>query len=117
MISNKRSAIDSLPPEAEAISKRLMRGLDAEQVYLYGSYARGNAGPDSDLDFLVVVPGSKKTRYRRAVDALGLVSDVRFPADIIVLTRKEWERDLTVVCSLASTVRREGILLDGRPEN
>jgi hypothetical protein len=31
----------------------------------------------------------------------------------MVLTRQEWEADQRVVCSLASTVLREGILLHG----
>lgn len=45
-------------------------------VYLFGSHARGEAGPDSDMDFLVVVPGSAKTRYERAVEALRFVRDI-----------------------------------------
>jgi predicted nucleotidyltransferase len=82
-------------------------------VYLFGSYARGDAGPDSDLDFLVVVPASDKSRYERAVEARGFLRGIWAPKDIIVLTRAEWESDLKVVCSLASTVRREGVRLDG----
>ena len=102
-----------LPPEAHAISQRLAESFNAEQVYLFGSYARGSAGPDSDLDFLVVVPESNKTRYQRAIEALGYIRGIRFPADIIVMTRAEWERDLEAVCSLASSVKREGRILNG----
>lgn len=54
------------------------------------------------------MPHSAKSRYERAVDALRYTRKIRFPADIIVMTRDEWERDLEVVCSLASTVKREG---------
>ncbi len=105
---------DGIPREAYLIGDRLAESLNAKEVHLFGSYARGAAGPDSDFDFLVVVPRSDKSRYQRAVDALGLVSDFHVPADIVVVTQAEWERDLTVVCSLASTVRREGILLNER---
>jgi predicted nucleotidyltransferase len=108
---------NAVPPAGHAMARALADGFSTDQVYLFGSYARNNAGPDSDLDFLVVVPQSAKTRYQRAVDALGYVQDIHFPADIIVLTQAEWERDLGVVCSLASTVRREGILLNGRQES
>jgi predicted nucleotidyltransferase len=103
-----------MPNEALVIAKRLHHGLAADQVYLFGSHARGEGTPDSDLDFLVVVPQSSQSQYERAVAARRLVHDVYFPKDIIVLTRAEWETDLTVVCSLASTVLREGIRLDGR---
>jgi predicted nucleotidyltransferase len=103
---------DSLPLEARLIGRRLQNAFAADQVHLFGSHARGTAGPDSDLDFLVVVPASEKSRYQRAVEARGIVHDIVFPKDIIVLTREEWEADLTVVCSLASTVMREGIRVD-----
>jgi hypothetical protein len=39
------------------------------------------------------------------------VRDIRFPKDIIVLTRADWERELKAPCSLSSTVLREGIAL------
>ncbi len=106
------ATLDTLPAEARAIGRRLTDALRADHVYVFGSHARGDAGPDSDLDFLVVVPKSEKSRYQRAVEARGLVRDIRVPKDIIVLTRADWESDLQVVCSLASTVHREGIRLD-----
>ena len=40
-----------------------------EKVILFGSYAKGNAGPESDVDLLVVMPGE--------------VSGVRVAAEII----------------------------------
>ncbi len=86
--------------------------MSAEEVYVFGSHARGDANADSDLDLLAIVPHSDKSGYQRAVDALHVADGIRFPKDIIVMTRTEWERDLEVVCSLASTVKREGVLLD-----
>ncbi len=38
------------------ITRRLVEACQPFRVYLFGSAARGDAGPDSDLDFLVVVP-------------------------------------------------------------
>lgn len=109
------SATDiTLPAEARLMAQRLYRGLGAERVYLFGSHARGEGTPDSDLDFLVVVPQSTESRYERAVAALRVAGDVRFPKDLIVLTRAEWEKELKAPCSLSSTVLREGIAIDGR---
>lgn len=105
------AAIDSLPPKARLISRRLQEVLAPDRVYLFGSYARGEAGPDSDLDFLVVVPHSEKTRYERAVEAHRSLRGIHAPADIIVLTRAEWEREIKAPCSLSSTVLREGMAL------
>ena len=36
--------------------RRMVEYFRPERIYLFGSTARGEARPDSDLDFLVVVP-------------------------------------------------------------
>gem|GEM_PF-10283 len=104
-----------LPKEAFTIAKRLREGLAAEQVYLFGSYARGEGNFDSDLDFLVLVRDSKQSRYDRAVAARRILRGIHFPKDIVVLTRAEWDKELKAPCSLSSTVQREGIVLDDKP--
>lgn len=103
----------TLPPEVGLIAERLVRDLRAVAIYLFGSHARGEAGPDSDLDFLVVVARSPDSRYIRGIEARRAVSDIFVPKDIIVLTRAEWDAERGVNCSLASTVAREGIKLYG----
>ena len=40
----------------EEMTRRLVEFSRPDRIYLFGSEARGEAGPDSDLDFLVVVP-------------------------------------------------------------
>lgn len=105
-------AASALPAAARAIAQRLAESLSPDGIYLFGSYARGEASRDSDLDFLVVVPQSTDSRYLRAVKARALVSDIPFPKDIVVFTRSEWEAERQVVSSLASTVAREGLRLD-----
>lgn len=96
---------------AVQISERLASGLAARAVWLFGSAARGEESADSDLDFLVVVDHWDEPRYRRAQKAARLLQDILVPKDVIVMTADEWEREIEVVCSLASTVRREGVLL------
>jgi predicted nucleotidyltransferase len=113
MISAPPVPIATLPEAARAIARRLGQVLRPDAIFLFGSHARGDAGPDSDLDFLVVVPDSPYSRYLRSVDVRGLVADIPAPKDIVVLTRAEWESEQRVLCSLASTVRREGIQLHG----
>jgi uncharacterized protein len=94
------------------IAERLKRHLQAESVYLFGSHARGDSGPDSDLDIAVIVPESVESRYRRSVQARSFVGDIHVPKDIVVFTRHEWESERSVVCSLAATIQREGARLD-----
>jgi predicted nucleotidyltransferase len=94
------------------ITRRLVEDCQPVRVYLFGSEARGDAGPDSDLDFLVVVPDDasedlfRAGRLRRAIRGLGQA------VDVIPWRRSDFEgRAAYVVASLPATVVREGRLL------
>ncbi|MFI5400137.1 MAG: nucleotidyltransferase domain-containing protein [SAR324 cluster bacterium] len=67
-----------------------------ERVILFGSHARGTAGPDSDVDLLVVMPvqGSKRDQ---AVKILHSLQGVDIPMDLIVTTPEDfaWRKDVT----------------------
>src|SRR3954454_22089140 len=70
----------------EHITRRLVEYFHPERIYLFGSVARGDDGPDSDLDFEVVLPDdAPQELYRpgihRALWDLGTACDVlRWPA-------------------------------------
>ncbi len=98
-------------PILEEISRRLVERLRPERIYLFGSRARGDAGPDSDYDLLVVVPDSQLPGYKRDQLACRALRGLGVAKDVIVLTREEFTRKSAVVCSLAATVLREGELL------
>jgi predicted nucleotidyltransferase len=60
------------------------------EVILFGSYARGTAQEDSDLDFLVVEPTLQRrraemVRLRQVLRPLGV------PADVLVVSRRAFE--------------------------
>lgn len=60
----------------------------ASQILLFGSQARGDAGADSDVDFLVIEPevsnrAHEMVRLRRALRPL------RVAADVLVYSRDE----------------------------
>jgi predicted nucleotidyltransferase len=74
--------------------ERLQAAAPDAKVFLYGSYARGDAREDSDLDFLIVEPGwvasrSEKVRLRSALGKFDL------PIDLLVVGEavfQEWLR-------------------------
>jgi predicted nucleotidyltransferase len=101
----------NLRQTAHGMAQHLRKEIGAEQVWLFGSQARGDAGVDSDLDMLAVVPHSSLSRYHRAVTARRALSRFNVPMDIVVLTREEWDREIKAPSSLSSTVVREGIAL------
>lgn len=104
------------PVLAETV-QRLVDALRPEQIYLFGSRARGDAQADSDYDIMVIVPESDVPPHCRAQLAHRALRGVRAAADILVSTRQEFDRFLPVPGSLAATVLREGRLVyDARPE-
>ena len=93
------------------IVRRLVDAYRPERIYLFGSKARGEAGPDSDYDLLVVVADDAPADHRRSRLAYDALWGVRTAADIVVWTRTAFERRSRVPASLPATVLREGTLL------
>jgi uncharacterized protein len=61
-------------------------------IILFGSHARGEAGPESDLDLLVVQP-QVKARREEMVRLRDVLRPLRIPADVLVVSEKsfrEW---------------------------
>ena len=91
--------------------RRLVGEFHPVQVYLFGSRARNEATEDSDYDLLAVVPESGLPFSQRMLKAYHLMSGLGVSKDVVVMTQQEFQRKLSVVCSLPATVEREGILL------
>jgi predicted nucleotidyltransferase len=68
---------------AEA-SRRLAAAAPGAKVILFGSHARGEARPDSDLDLLVIEPKvkSRRAEFVRLREALG---NLGVPIDLVVV--------------------------------
>ena len=82
---------------ARLIARRLKRDYGAERVILFGSVARGEAGPYSDVDLLIVAPSTEASRQRRATvrDLVRDLSDGLFLSPL-VLTPEELARRLEI---------------------
>jgi predicted nucleotidyltransferase len=109
-VVNKPSAGD--PFLAEAV-RRLVEAYQPERVYLFGSVARGDAGPDSDYDLLVVVPDDASGERLRSRLAYESLRGTGAAADVLVCTTSYFEDRRPLEASLPGTVLREGRLLHG----
>lgn len=95
------------------IVRRLVEAYRPERIYLFGSTARGDAGPDSDYDLLVVVPDDAAPEGRDCDLGYRVLRGTGASVDVIVWTRSAFERRKHVVTSLPATVLREGSLIHG----
>jgi predicted nucleotidyltransferase len=82
-----------------------------ERIYLFGSAARGQAGPDSDYDLMVVVPDDMPAELRDSGRAYRALWRLGVATDILVWRHSEFEDRLSLRASLPATVLREGRLL------
>ncbi len=93
------------------ITARLVSHFEPLRVYLFGSEARGERGPDGDIDFLVVVPDDAPREKLKAGAFYNKAAGIQFPIDIVVWKASEFDRRLHLRASFPSTVVREGRLL------
>jgi len=75
--------------------RKIVARFDPEKIILFGSFARGKAGPDSDVDLLVVMP-VKKSKRRVAIEIGVALNHIRLAKDIIVTTPEEfaWRKEI-----------------------
>lgn len=98
------------PVLAESV-RRLVKAYQPERIYLFGSKARGDAGPDSDYDLLVIVPDDAPSERRDSKLAYQVLWGVKAAVDAVVC-RSSWFHARThLKASLPGTVLREGKLL------
>jgi uncharacterized protein len=100
----------------QEIARRLVEHYHPERVYLFGSAARGDDGPDSDLDFCVVLPDDAPEELMRSSEIYSKLGGLGYPKDVIPWRSSDFDgRAAYVVASLPATIVREGRLLyDGR---
>ena len=92
------------------MTERIVRDFDPLQIILFGSQARGDSAPDSDIDLLVVFAELTDKR-KTAVDIGRALSDVPVAKDILVSTPEELERSRTRIGSVLRYAQQEGKVL------
>ncbi len=98
-------------PVLGEIVRRLVEAYEPDRIYLFGSKARGDSGPDSDYDLMVVVPDDAPPERRRSRLAYQVLRGTGRAADVLVWTRTTFESRLHVRTSLPATIVSEGRLL------
>ncbi len=113
--ANARTPIRSVRRAIDAeiikhVADTIVAHFDPERIILFGSQARGDAGPDSDLDIFVEM--DTELRPPQRIVAIGSTFGIYdWPMDIVAYTPEEVERRRQVKWSLVNTIETEGKVL------
>lgn len=98
------------PPYLNEVIDRITRKFNPVRIILFGSWARGDATKDSDLDLLVVL--SKVEHKRKAAIAIGnSLSNLPISKDILVTTPDEIEKYGKTVGDILRPALEEGKII------
>jgi uncharacterized protein len=106
-----------MPKEIKSLLEKLKSGLKQmygeqfKEAYLFGSYARGDYNPDSDIDILIVLSDFEKygAELNRTSELIGSLS-LEFGTTIsVIFTRqREWQMDKL---PLLLNIHAEGVVV------
>jgi predicted nucleotidyltransferase len=90
----------------EAID-RITRRFNPVRIILFGSWARGEARADSDVDLLVVLPKVEHKRHM-AIEILRALNGLPISKDVIVATPEEIQKRGNVIGNILRPALLEG---------
>ncbi|MCJ7778692.1 MAG: nucleotidyltransferase domain-containing protein [Sedimentisphaerales bacterium] len=93
-----------------AMVRRIVERFRPAKIILFGSYAKGTARPDSDVDLLIVMP-VRGSRHKKAVEIGVALHDIKVAKDVIVVTPEEFEWRKDVIGTIEWPAVREGQVL------
>jgi predicted nucleotidyltransferase len=113
MLDDAKHLTDSEKSALAEIKRRVSGLFDVRQYVLFGSKARGDAEPDSDIDLLIVTkrPLSWKEKERITHEMLdvNLVYDTNYAGTVV--DAETWNSALWRIVPLHRNVTREGIVV------
>ncbi|MGO8815461.1 MAG: nucleotidyltransferase domain-containing protein [Terriglobia bacterium] len=89
------------------VIRRIVQAVQPDKIILFGSRARGNARPDSDID-LLVIQDSKVPGYRRDAALYLALAGLNAPVDLITYTPEEVRDWSAAPQAFITTAIREG---------
>lgn len=107
MLKTKKKPIEA---KIRKMVRLIVKQFHPDKIILFGSRARGDAGPDSDVDLLVVMEANGAKRAKQ-VEIRVALRDIPVPKDITVTTPADFEWRHKLVGTIEYPAAREGKVL------
>jgi predicted nucleotidyltransferase len=111
----ERSQSDKLPLVPPVLLDSVVAYFNPRRVIVFGSVARGEAGPDSDIDLLVVVDDD--TPREKVTLKAGYESRKSYhaPVDVIPVRESTFQRNARIAGTLSRAALLDGVVVYDRP--
>lgn len=90
VVQEKSPEIDD--PRLAEVVRRLIKAYEPERIYLFGPRARGEWGPDSDYDLLILVGNDAPPERRRGALGYRTLRGTGIATDVVVWTEEDFSR-------------------------
>ena len=97
-------------PQIQEMVERIVVRYHPDRVILFGSHARGDGTPESDVDLLVVMPFAGSHRQKQCEMRL-VLHDFKVPKDVIVTRPEDFAWRQEVVGTIEYPAAHEGKVL------
>ena len=89
-------------------SRQIATEFNPEKIILFGSYAYGCAGPDSDVDLLIIAPTRNPNRLAVAIRCK---LPAPFPLDLLVRTQESFDKRVELGDPFLGEIAARGVIL------
>ena len=111
----KQPTTPALDAQTQAAIDRVVALAAPDVIYLFGSRARGEFDPDSDVDLLIVVPDPVGDTRQRQNELRGALARLPLSVDPWIMGRLEFEETKDIVGGLAYPATHDGRLVYAKP--
>ncbi|MEW6234934.1 MAG: nucleotidyltransferase domain-containing protein [Candidatus Omnitrophota bacterium] len=78
------------------------KGIKLSKIILYGSYAKGDYTPASDIDVVVISDDFADKSYWERIEILSdAIYEIFEPIEAVAMTTEEWQKGESFICDYA----------------
>lgn len=99
--------------EIEKIKDIILKAVDAEQIILFGSYAKGDYNKNSDIDLMVIIEKKiNRKEKNRILDKMAITFfENNLNIDLLIETKEDIEKYRNIIGTIIKPVLEQGRIL------